>query len=385
MSDLPADSPLDRAIAALAAAGKPEGPSAGALDRAQAAALAASTPRPRTKTRKLMFMTLKLAAAALIGAFALPHLAGPPVVAGSPYAEATRRLKEARSLSYLITINFPGVDKPLATRTLLKGPSLARAESGPDIVSIANLGAGRLMVLDNKAKTAVLMDLKELPPAPAGDASKGLRELAEKQGKPVGKRQIGGVEAEGFEVVLAGQEWTLWIDPKANLPVRVDIKGTIMGKAYTGAITEFALDPPLDDALFATEPPAGYAVSKSRAPTFAPPEEVVARVLKLYAAKFDGKLPPRLDDLATFEKVYPVTEPGQALKPELTQAVQDVVRVAMLKLELAGGYGYRPEGVKPGDADTIIFWYKPAGKATYRAVYGDLRVGDLEAGKVPKP
>jgi hypothetical protein len=39
--------------------------------------------------------------------------------------------------------------------------------------------------------------------------------------------------------------------------------------------------------------------------------------------------------------------------------------------------------VKLGDADKIIFWYKPEGETKYRAVYGDLHVGDVSADQLP--
>jgi hypothetical protein len=47
-------------------------------------------------------------------------------------------------------------------------------------------------------------------------------------------------------------------------------------------------------------------------------------------------------------------------------------------------YTYRPDGAKLGDAGRAIFWYKPAGSETYRAVFGDLHIGDVEADKLPR-
>jgi hypothetical protein len=43
-------------------------------------------------------------------------------------------------------------------------------------------------------------------------------------------------------------------------------------------------------------------------------------------------------------------------------------------------HGYKPEGVKLGDRDKIIFWYRPEKN---RAVLGDLHIADVTAGQLP--
>ena len=390
MSDHPpVDGPLDRALDALRSTPTPEGPSAETLDRALAAALAASAPRPRNR-RTLMFTTLKLAAAALIGAFALSHLATPPAGAASPYTEAARKLRAARTLSFVSTYTFdlPGMDKPmvLKMKMLFKAPNRARTEADGGVIAVVDGATGRLLMLDPKAKTAVLMESKAPAAGPGGDASTGLRELAEKEGKPVGKREVGGIEAQGYRVeILPGHEWTVWVDPKANHPVRVDIKADLPNGKMTGTLAEFVLDAPLDDAIFSTLTPPGYTLKTAQTDLFAPPETIVARVLKLYGDKNDGKFPTKLDDIAGFVKLIPAPKAGELVDPAIVQLNNDISRVVGLHLSLPGGYGYKPEGVKLGDPLAVVFWYKPPGKETYRAVYGDLRVDDLAADKVPKP
>jgi hypothetical protein len=51
---------------------------------------------------------------------------------------------------------------------------------------------------------------------------------------------------------------------------------------------------------------------------------------------------------------------------------------------LKAGFGYRADGVKLGDADKILFWYRPDGAASYRALYGDLHAGDVSEDKLPE-
>jgi hypothetical protein len=67
----------------------------------------------------------------------------------------------------------------------------------------------------------------------------------------------------------------------------------------------------------------------------------------------------------------------------MMRLVNLVSRVQVLLLESRKDYGYKPEGVKLGDADKILFWYKPKGKATYRALFGDLHAADVAADQLP--
>ena len=50
-----------------------------------------------------------------------------------------------------------------------------------------------------------------------------------------------------------------------------------------------------------------------------------------------------------------------------------------------GSWKYLGKGVKLGDRDRIICWYRPKGSRTYRVVYGDLSVKDIEPQDLPLP
>ena len=46
-------------------------------------------------------------------------------------------------------------------------------------------------------------------------------------------------------------------------------------------------------------------------------------------------------------------------------------------------YQYVGEDVRLGDADRAVCWWKPAGSRTYRVVYGDLSIRDIEPKDLP--
>ena len=58
--------------------------------------------------------------------------------------------------------------------------------------------------------------------------------------------------------------------------------------------------------------------------------------------------------------------------------------VFVQKLPKDSDWHYEGADVKFGDADTPIFWYKPADSETYRVIYGDLHVEDVAADDLPE-
>ena len=391
------DDPLARAAAALRGAPVPDGPPDATIARTLAALRTAAagpdvTPRSRRTT---MIAALKIAAAALVAVGGLSYFVGsPPVGAPAAFAAVAQKLRDARTLAYRLTVRPPGRKDPMTLRYFIKEPGLVRAEAEPPAgpVTVMDLPHGKLLVLNAAAKTAVLMEGKLFqaqPGAPADFAAgmtERLRALAGKPGEPAGKEAIGGVEAQGFRVKEPGQELLVWVDPRTRLPLRIEVTTRLAGQEVRGTLSEIALDPPLDDALFRLEPPAGYTLQKLPASLqFGTPEDALVRLLRAFAEKSGGTFPQRLDDFEAYGKVFqdePKAKGGP--DPKLIQFVQDTVRVTLFLRERKG-YGYKPEGVKLGDADAILFWSRPEGSEKYRAVFGDLHVAEVTADRLPAP
>ena len=49
-----------------------------------------------------------------------------------------------------------------------------------------------------------------------------------------------------------------------------------------------------------------------------------------------------------------------------------------------GKWRYAGDGVKLGDGPKAIFWYKPKDSQTWRVIYGDLSVKDINEEDLPK-
>lgn len=400
--DMTPDDPLARAEAALRASPVPSGPSEESLARALAVARAAEG-RPGAvpwTRRNIMISTLKIAAAALIGAGGLLYIARPPKATARATAieEVAQKLHDARTIVYRSSTTVEGAPpnmNPMKMRLFFRAPSQSRMEmdvAGAAPVTILDGTSHRMVILDAAKKSAMVMENVNPPQDFAAQTVERLRNLPAKDARPVGRERIGGVEAEGYRVEERGMPLVAWIDPATRLPLRIDIEAKVAGKEVRGTMTDFQLDPPLDDSLFRADPPAGYAVQTMNGGlVFDKPEAAVVRVLRSVAERTGGTFPAKLDDVDAYkalESAFPKPKAGErpsaaTADPKTMELAMALGRVLGLRHEVKG-YGYKADGVKLGDAGKIVFWYRPEGSDKYRAVYGDLHVGDVAADALPE-
>ncbi|QEH35252.1 hypothetical protein OJF2_38000 [Aquisphaera giovannonii] len=400
---------LARAADALRAEPVPEGPSPEALARAlQAveAAEASAPPRPLSR-RNAMLVTLKVAAAVMIAVGGL-FLAGSPLLPGAPvsFREVAEKIRDAQTLSYTMTTEIPDSPKMPPVRLSFKQPGLLRTEvvGTPAIAVIWDFKAGKRLYLDPARKVALILDGRlpgEPKPGEVDLATKGVEEfrrLGTAEGEALGEKRIGDVLAKGFRVAeKPGHETLVWVDPKTRLPIRVDQSAPFSGKTSHTTMTDIRLDPPLEDDLFRLDPPPGYEVLKQDLTAGTQeddgtPETALIAMLRNYATESRGAFPKQVDDWQAYANVLreKTVRESQGAKPARDSNMAEAMRMSMLFARAAvyiasvdGQYGYRPDGVKLGDADKLLFWCKPKGKETWRGIYGDLHAADLPADKVP--
>jgi outer membrane lipoprotein-sorting protein len=402
------DDPLARAEAALRRSGVAEGPSEESLAQALAVARAAEgRPGVVPWNRRRIMVSMMKVAAVVVAAGSLFYVSRPPKASATVFQEAAQKLHDARAIVYRATSSMEGAPpgmNPLKMKLYFREPKRMRVETdmagGAGPVSIYDGARGRMLVLDAARKTAVVMDVGDAPKDFVASTIEELRNLPGKDGKPVGRERIGDVDAEGFRVekpggsVVAGSmvagSMVAWIDPKTRVPLRIDVTDKVGDKDIRATLTDFAIDPPLDEALFRVEPPEGFAVQRVNGGViFDKPEVAVVRVLRAFAEQTGGTFPTRLDDMNGY-KALKAAFPEERkdgnvarLEPKALELAMSLGRVMVLRNELKG-YGYKADGVKLGDANKIVFWYRPEGSDKYRAVYGDLHVGDVEAGALPE-
>ena len=345
-----------------------------------------------------MLTMLKFTAATLAAAAGLSYLAFlPRAEATVTFAEVAQKLHDAHTLSFRISTRMPempGKKGPVTMtgREYYKDPGLVRMESDPPqaVVTIMDTNQGKILTLDPSSKLAMFQewkidsDLQRRLRDRAGNQIEQLRAMAGKEGKPAGKRRIGDVEAQGFRVEADGMIWTAWIDPERKMPLVMETTVHIQDQDLPATLSEFQIDPKLDDGLFRLEPPQGYTVKKIDAP-IAIGEDALINLFRMYAESSGGSFPPIPFDRQAFQKQFPPEKFKDPADPRLVRFVQSIsASVVFLDLELKKQFGYKAEGTKLGDADKVLFWYRKKGAEKYRAIFGDLHAEDVTADRLPE-
>ena len=283
---------LTRAVDALGEAAVPTGPSQETLARTLAALKAAESRPPAGLPlwRRSISWTARIAAGILLAALlfyaAESRLLRPTLAFG----EMARTLHDARTLTYLMTMQLPDVPKPVSVRLLFMEPGLIRFEGAEGQVIVCDTKADITLVLQPKTKTAVVTKGTEGDPL-AGSVTgilARLRRLVEKGGVPVGRKRIGSVDAQGFRVVERDRESIVWGDPKTKQVLLVEISVPLGSREARVTLSDFEIDPVLDETLFRLEPPAGYTVRELVKENLSP-EEAIARHGPLCGSLLAGK------------------------------------------------------------------------------------------------
>jgi outer membrane lipoprotein-sorting protein len=341
-----------------------------------------------------MALSMKAAALLLVTAGGLSWFLGGllPVRTTLAFAEVAEVLRDAHTLAYRVQIEATDPDGKKQTTTMkyfFKEPGRMRGESTDGkLIAVFDQKKNKALFLDPKARMALLTDGFKPEGKESADefplmVTEQLRKLVEKKGEPVGKKTIGDVEARGFRVKEDGRDLTVWADPKTRQPLLVETTVRVQKVEARITLSDFELNPKLDDSLFSLEPPEGYRLTKLKTGP-AKPENDVARLLRAYAEAAGGAFPPRLDDWGAYEKAWKDRKFKGPADPEMVELVQVLVRVNLFLLKVKGAYGYRADGVKLGDREQIVFWYKPEGATKYRAVFGDLHTADVSADQLPE-
>jgi len=182
--------------------------------------------------------------------------------------------------------------------------------------------------------------------------------------------------------------FTVWKDVETGLPVRIEQKS-----GRTLIMSDFEFDVVLDPNLFEMEAPEGYTLTEVTYPARAvePNEAHLIEGLRFLTRFLGGAFPKELEwpgiqqQMRTYVQDNNLEIPPVQLK-EMREAIgpfnQCIGR--LLSSPKSFDLHYVGDGVRLGDVERMILWYRPEGTSSYRAVYGNLRVEDVASENLPK-
>lgn len=265
---------------------------------------------------------------------------------------------------------------------------------GEPTVSIVNLREKQALTLLPNRKQAVQVTMKDLPPGNEQvNILDQLRGVDEKNARAVGRMQVDGRYAQGFEVARRDTTMTLWADEQTRLPVRIELRargGMTMDLAIT--MSDFDWSPKVDPALLTLTPPPDYEVVSTTMDMSEPTERDLIEALRQCAQMNEGRFPTGFGLQTVYElglkvagrSVVRIAEGDLKFQTEIMQKMLPIVRGFMFVNEANGeDYHYAGDGVQLGEPGRIIFWYRPRGSASLRVIDASLNVAELPAAQQP--
>ncbi|MBN1391249.1 MAG: hypothetical protein JW947_00425, partial [Sedimentisphaerales bacterium] len=276
---------------------------------------------------------------------------------------------------------------------IIVGSRIRRTMSNvPNLTMVIDLDSAKMLVLDSEAKTASYVDIQGDLRDRTQSYVSFLRDIIMKlKDNPnvenLGEQIIDGHKAVGFKGIGPNEEVTIWADSKTALPISIYLRVGQMG----AILKNFELDVPMDDLLLSMDVPQGYTKKETQFDLGNANEQDFIESLRVWAEVIGDRTFP--DVIGTENAMKEIPMLGQKLgKLNLSEEQATQMGMAFGKGMLfhqiidTGGddWHYAGAGVKLGDADTAIFWYQPKGSQTYRVIYGDLHVEDVNADQLPK-
>jgi len=302
-----------------------------------------------------------------------------------------RPIMDANTAEFDIIIGEEG--KTPVIHEMVMGSKIRRSMEGMEGAKIIDLETMRTLALFPQTKTAVYIEpLKERPQIPnylvqIKDAIKTLQNTPGFVVEELGQKDIDGQISYGFEAKHPQANIVIYVDPATALPVRIEQESGQMKMIYKN----MRFDVPIDETLFSMDAPVGYKIEQQKMDMRGSTEEDFIEGLRIQAEVFgEGQFP---DDVSIehFIKMMPTMhEKVDKLQVSDEQGIAWGMKIqkGMMFIRFFKGEGkwvYAGKGVKLGDANTAIFWYRPVGSQTYHVIYGDLSVKDVTEADLPRP
>ncbi|HJT33794.1 MAG TPA: hypothetical protein VJ783_17235 [Pirellulales bacterium] len=313
----------------------------------------------------------------------------------SAMEQVAAKVREAKSFVFEMSQDVDGKNEP-GGKFFWKAPGTIRIEAtalpakSPEIMIFPYHQPG--IELDERQKTYRRLPAREGYLSPLMSVWK-LGEFSGNADKELPPRKIDDTPARGFQIAAqkidSGLNGTIdvWVDAKTDLPVLVEYQMEQPKAKLT--MHHFQWNTPLDDKLFDTHPPEGYADKTPQPPAL---EEIVTDVteaLKYYAEVMGGHY-PRVKmvygDVTMNELWKKLGIDTRHMTPEQIKSDAYVKGLKAIKgfaqingiLRDNADAAYYGKTVGPDDKDKVLLRWK-LDDGGYHVVYGDLHNETVDA------
>ena len=186
------------------------------------------------------------------------------------FAEVAEKVQKSQSLSFKCKSVPADPDDDM--RILILPDGRMRNENSK-IYSIQDLKGGKMITVFKERKMAEVYEGYSPPVHLPADFNvyEMIKNIRKDAVRNLPDEKIDGrktivfrAEIKGIPLPEKGMVWKVWVDPKTELPVRMEFTAVDEhGKPVSYAMYDIEFDRPFDPALFSFVPPAGYKVQTS--------------------------------------------------------------------------------------------------------------------------
>ncbi len=369
------------------------------------------------KNRITKFAT---AAVIIIAVLTAIHLSGGSME-GIAFAEAVRPVLNARTASFDIALESG--NRPVQkSHFLCMSPGLVRQTMSDGTINIVDYQQSMALHLNSEEKTAKLTRMVPSRGVGTSDVLGQMQQrikravnLSDESVEHLDRKFIDGQDAVGFRVKLSGEQnyvigwqsrgtFTIWADPNMKYPIRLEWYDEMTG--INSIATNIELNVDLDKIIFGMEIPEGYALTEEQEdgpedlPTTVDEKKIIDN-LRQWTDLTGGTFPSSVVGYSAIKDLDPNAD--ISFEQKEWNGFNGHVHVNMpnlktylkvMQLIASGGlighmppgtdWHYAGKGVKIGDADTAIFWYRLQNAENYRVMYGDLNIKDVSPENLPQ-
>jgi len=360
--------------------------------------LETASPTRISKRNLIMAKVRKFApsalAASLIGAIGVAIVLLSGGEGGIAWADVQKHIEQAKCMKMKVAVTMSDGTKSHGRQAMAIGGlirqemSVSVGQETMDMVMIMNYDKGVALTLIKAQKLAVPVKFTDMPKAMRDKMVKGKYQLAEikrmvrNAEKELGDKTIDGVKAKGFRVNNDHMVMDIWVDAKTALPIRME--GEMTDAKTKVVLSDIEFVKTIDPDLFSVEPPKGYKVNPQQTVSMASGGiEDLTDFLKMWTEIRGGTFPDAIDpglfsiDTKAYTEKFKAagdrSKEDQRLLEKLAKTVSQRL-VSVMVLQSNKTFHYQGKGVKFGDKDTAVLWYKPEGKDKYVVMFGDLHV-----------